>query len=296
MKLQRSKSQKSFWQILFPRHAADIRTLGVLLGTLITIFASVFLIELNGFWSTALGFILVFWGSYMCQVINHNHMHAPIFYSDLLNSFVDYALSLTRGCTSEGPFVPHVLNHHVHVGSEKDWIRPTLATRKYGFGKLFTFLFFVTKEMSTERKKPKAPKVERERVIKKRNQLALIFAFSVLGLTIAPLNFVIFCLMPWILSTLTLVSVNLFQHEGCDPTSKLQHSRNFTSALSNFLFFNNGFHTAHHLYPDLHWSKLRRVHEQQIRPQINPQLEHRSILKYVLMSLFNIDSPSLNKL
>src|SRR5262249_23362564 len=47
--------------------------------------------------------------------------------------------------------------------------------------------------------------------------------------------------------------------------------------LANWWFFNNGYHTAHHLQPDLHWSELPKFHEE-IRSRIDPSLDRRSLL------------------
>ncbi len=39
-------------------------------------------------------------------------------------------------------------------------------------------------------------------------------------------------------------------------------SHNKTNSLLNLVFFNNGYHLAHHIKPSLHWSKLPELHQQ----------------------------------
>jgi fatty acid desaturase len=40
---------------------------------------------------------------------------------------------------------------------------------------------------------------------------------------------------------------------------------------------NNGYHTAHHMFPAAHWSKLRTIHVRVIAPQLNSALNERSL-------------------
>lgn len=44
-----------------------------------------------------------------------------------------------------------------------------------------------------------------------------------------------------------IVTLNLLQHDGCDPHSPVNHSRNFVGPILNFLCFNNGARTGRRL-------------------------------------------------
>lgn len=72
----------------------------------------------------------------------------------------------------------------------------------------------------------------------------------------------------------------MLQHDGCDMNSKYNFSRNFTGSILNFFAYNNGYHTAHHLWPGLHWTSLPTVHAERIKPHIHPNLDQESILGY----------------
>src|SRR5690554_8039046 len=61
------------------------------------------------------------------------------------------------------------------------------------------------------------------------------------------------------------------QHQGLDLSSDLRAPRNTTSKLYNLISWNLGYHTAHHLHPGVHWSKLPALHDE-IRHQIPDHL------------------------
>ena len=75
-----------------------------------------------------------------------------------------------------------------------------------------------------------------------------------------------------------LGGVNLLQHDGCEPAARCRCARDFIGRLGNWLFFNNGYHTAHHLWWELHWSLLPRYHRRYVRPHQPADLEVQSLL------------------
>jgi fatty acid desaturase len=87
--------------------------------------------------------------------------------------------------------------------------------------------------------------------------------------------------LPHVLANWGIVSVNYLQHDGCDETHPVNHSRNFVGRLFNYFTFNNGFHGAHHLTPGLHWSLLPAYHATHFSPTIHPSLEQRSLFLYL---------------
>jgi len=78
-----------------------------------------------------------------------------------------------------------------------------------------------------------------------------------------------------------IISFNMLQHDGCDGTSRYNFARNFTGPLLNLLFYNNGYHTIHHMHPGLHWSELPERHRADVAPYIAPLLDQRNILGYI---------------
>jgi fatty acid desaturase len=55
----------------------------------------------------------------------------------------------------------------------------------------------------------------------------------------------------------------------------------------NWLFLNNGFHTAHHLRPAMHWSRLGEFHREHVEPNMRSELNHRSLLVSIWKQFFN---------
>jgi fatty acid desaturase len=96
-------------------------------------------------------------------------------------------------------------------------------------------------------------------------------------LLLRPVETLIYIGIPYLFGQWLIVASNHLQHVGCDPDSDYNHSRNCTGRLANWWFFNNGYHTAHHLRPNLHWCRLPEFHES-IRFQIDPRLDRRSLL------------------
>jgi hypothetical protein len=93
-----------------------------------------------------------------------------------------------------------------------------------------------------------------------------------------------FALLPQFYAKYCILSLNFLQHDGCDMSSRFNFARNFTGRLINYMCFNNGYHTIHHLYPGLHWSLLPKKHGELIAPFIAPRLEHQDILVYMWCS------------
>src|SRR5207245_9785308 len=51
---------------------------------------------------------------------------------------------------------------------------------------------------------------------------------------------------PWIFGQWAIITINLLQHQDCDPASEVDHSRHVTAPLMNRVFLNHGFNRAPH--------------------------------------------------
>ncbi len=99
----------------------------------------------------------------------------------------------------------------------------------------------------------------------------------------------LFVVLPQQVSLNTVLVFNYIQHVHADEEDDWNHSRNVTGWMMNFLYFNNGLHTVHHLKPGLHWSLAPAAHRE-IESKIDPALNEPSFLWYLLrayvLSLF----------
>lgn len=218
--------------------------------------------------------------SFSCCIINHNHIHNSIFFNKKLNLIFNVLLTLAKGHSATTIVVPHLKNHHRHHGDTKDWISPSFVRESKGMKKLLRYLFIGARNIKINRSLKNAPKLSKSQRAHIVIERVALFTWILLGLFINYKIFIFFILIPWLLSMLMLLGVNLLQHEGCEPASKFNHSRNFTGRIGNWFMFNNGFHTIHHLRPSLHWSLLAKEHREKIVGNIDPKLDCESVLMF----------------
>jgi fatty acid desaturase len=76
---------------------------------------------------------------------------------------------------------------------------------------------------------------------------------------------------PMVLALVNVARLGYEQHAGLEADDHLAASRNIESRLYNVLTFNSGYHTAHHLEPAVHWSRLPELHRR-IRAGIPEEL------------------------
>ncbi len=214
-------------------------------------------------------------------IVNHNHVHRAMFRSRRLNSLFGAVLTVAKGHTSTGVIVAHNLNHHRCHGNPGDWIRTELAAQGPGLWRLLRYTVCASLSMARGRNAHDAPRLGPGQRRQLRLERLVLAGFVVLVLALDPYKAVLFIAVPWLVAMAALVAVNLLQHDGCDPASRYNHSRNFTGRLGNWLFLNNGYHTVHHLDPGLHWSKLADEHHR-IRTMLDPRLDEPSILGFLL--------------
>ena len=75
-----------------------------------------------------------------------------------------------------------------------------------------------------------------------------------------PLKALVLFVLPMPIMYLGLLDNTYMQHSDLDTSSHFTASRNTTSRLYNLISWNLGYHTAHHLKPHVHWSRLPALH------------------------------------
>jgi beta-carotene hydroxylase len=265
---------KQIWQGKL-RHKEDRRSLIFVSVTLVLLLLPLCLAL--PFWVQSLWLVVSSLFCFNACIINHNHIHHPVFFSTTLNTLFGITLSLAKGHTSTGVILAHNDNHHKHQGDNGDWIQTELAGRGIGIVRMLRYIVLASMSMAKGRMEYAATDLPRLLLKRIRLERLALILFALSLLYYSGFKALLFVGLPWILGMTMLVGVNLLQHDGCIAQSRYQHSRNFTGALGNWFFFNNGFHTIHHIHPNLHWSQLPQTHEIEVKPHIDASLEQASI-------------------
>ncbi|MEW6496428.1 MAG: fatty acid desaturase [Cyanobacteriota bacterium] len=266
--------------ILRLQHASDWRAIAFVVITYA-------LLLLPLFWQIPVLFALI-WvplSGLFCfcvGIIAHNHMHTPIFQHQWHNQLFNVVLTPAMGHTATQIVIPHNYNHHAYHGGTQDWSRPELAGAGMGIVRLIRYWRRTLKNASGGKHREDVPPLPNHLKQSLPVEKRALLGFVVIVLAIAPLKALVFVGLPWILGILCMLGINLIQHDGCDAQSRFNHSRNFTGRLSNWFFFNNGYHTIHHLKPTLHWSLLPEAHHRLVKPDIASELDVKSILSFLL--------------
>mmetsp|Transcript_28873 Transcript_28873/g.84645 ORF Transcript_28873/g.84645 Transcript_28873/m.84645 type:complete len:370 (-) Transcript_28873:103-1212(-) len=225
----------------------------------------------------------------------HNCAHCPPFVSSTLNSWWFLVISVWNGASATAYIPGHNLGHHKYLQSRQDVIRTSKVDHSY---QLFNLLSYFPRIYPAIYKNDMAyfeaqrelgrPVYEQFRM----DTAAVLTFYAVLGV----LNFKSFfwiVLIPQVVGKDMIVTLNLLQHDGCDPEHDVNHSRNFTGPILNYFVFNNGYHAIHHMMPGKHWSQLKRLHDTKVAPVNHPSLDHPNILRYLFVT-FVLPTPRTN--
>lgn len=214
-----------------------------------------------------------------CTLINHNHRHHQIFSSSPLNEILNAIISLCIGAPSTRLHLVHHYNHHLHYPSHDDWSHFETNARGKGFVRIVTYFINATRTMTKNR--DQLVKTEHHRRAL-RNEKILLYAFSAAALWWNWKVFAFFIFPAWFLGLFLLLTSNLLNHDYCDVKDEINHSRDFLNGMENWFFCNNGYHTAHHLNPHLHWEELPRFHQENVAPRKKKEYTSGSFFIFLL--------------
>jgi fatty acid desaturase len=255
------------------RYPADARTLLLLLALNVLLVVQWLHIG-NAWYLLALTYVL----AVVALVAKHNHNHCATFRKDWHNSAFELWLSVLTGNTTSGILTAHNRLHHGHNNSEEDFVRCSLVRRRHNWQNLLAFFFVSVAEMyrhcpdDLKEWRNKRPRLYRQAIAERIATLGCILALAIVDWKAT----LMYCAGPWLFAQWVLVTINLLQHQDCDFQSEFGHSRNITGTAINWMLLNNGFHTAHHNYPALHWSLLPQAHRE-MAASIRSDLNYRSL-------------------
>ena len=221
--------------------------------------------------------------SFICAVIVHNTIHVPIFKRRWMNKLFQIILYFIYGHSTSGYVPGHNFSHHKYTQSAKDAIRTSKARFRINFFNQLFFFFIMSGDIikGEIRFARKMYRIRPEWFRQYALEMFLVFGSKLVLLFINWKCFLLFVFIPHQYAAWGIVGTNFFQHDGCDETHPYNHSRNFVGKFLNFILFNNGYHGAHHIKPNLHWSLLPAFHEEKLAPFNHPSLNKNSLTSYL---------------
>ncbi len=256
------------------RYRADVRTLALLAALNI-----LFLVQWLNLARATYLLLPTYVLAVVALVVKHNHVHSPTFRSRSWNRAFELWLSVLTAHPTSGIITSHNILHHGRNNTQDDFVRCSLVRFRHNLLNLLSFFFASVAEMY--RNKPNdldqwrktEPGLYRQAIAER----FLTYSFLLVLVLLDWRATLKYCAGPWIFAQWVLVTINLLQHQDCDFGSGFDHSRNLTGTVLNWLLLNNGYHTAHHLYPAAHWSVLPVIHRRVVAPRIHPSLNEPSL-------------------
>ena len=278
-----AKNRWGVFRLIKLRHAADRRSLAFV-ATYYALFAYQWLSAPKALALAVPLFLATCVMSFLCAVITHNTVHAPVFRERTSNRVFQVVLSLSYG-SAVSAFVPgHNLSHHRFTQTPRDVMRTSKVRHQSNLLNMLEFAprvaVAITKNDFAYSRAARGRHPAWFRQYKLEN-------FAVLAVTACLLVWdwkkgLVYWLIPHLYAAWGIISMNLLQHDGCDENHPYNHSRNFVGKFVNWWTFNNGYHGIHHHHPALHWSLLPEAHASELAPHIAPVLDQKSMLVYLL--------------
>lgn len=199
---------------------------------------------------------------------NHYQHHVNVFRVKVLNRAYEVILFLQTGTPPFLITLHHNLGHHPHyLEPEKDtlrWQRPDGSPLSLAQALWRNFAGHFTDTIAIGRRHPK--------VYRRFKVMAAVCAVLLAALLwLDPAKALIVFVGPMLLAVFNVARLGFEQHAGLSLEDHLGASRNIESRLYNLVTFNSGYHTAHHLKPGLHWSRLPELHRE-LRDRIPAEL------------------------
>lgn len=227
------------------------------------IIAALFTVDLIVFaagfaWPIVLGWAALSVPQKVCIAAwNHHHQHVPFFRSTLCNRLIEIVFGLQTGAVSMVWVLHHNIGHHDHyLDQSKDESAWRASDGRIMSSTEYTWTLAATGYICAFRNSAEHPAIRRTFLF----MTALHIALLALLVWVNPFNAVAIFIIPMVISFVMTCRHTYDHHAGCSESNEYEASNNITHRWYNVLTGNLGYHTAHHLRPGLHWSKLPAFH------------------------------------
>ncbi len=214
-----------------------------------------------------------------CGAICHNHHHVNIFTRPWANRLIETVMYLQTGTSPWSWTIHHNIGHHRdYLDQAKDPSRWQEADGSVMHRLKYDFYNAAMIYPEIWRIGPQHPIV-----FSRFKRWFVLGNLALLGfMLINPLNALIVFVLPMVMMLVVLLDNTFQQHSGLATHDHHLASRNVEHPLYNVTSWNLGYHTAHHLHPGIHWSKLPALHRRirhripavLISPKLIPDLNH----------------------
>lgn len=199
---------------------------------------------------------------------NHNHQHFNTFKQPFLNRMIEVVFGMYTGICGYAWVLHHNIGHHSnYLDQTKDESRWKNKGGQRMWRVRYSFEVFITSYY-------------RCFIVGLRKKKILGYFLAMTTLTVGimaaltyhrPIPALIILWIPCLMSLLITADSTYWHHSGLDTEDPYAASRNtINDGCFNVLTGNFGYHTAHHLRPAIHWTKLPKVHEK-IKDKIPPE-------------------------
>lgn len=192
------------------------------------------------------------------SAVNHNHHHCLTFHSRVLNRLFECVLFFQTGYSPFAWTIHHNVGHHeFYLDQNKD-----TSAWKAADGRIYSrFEYCLRNSLNIY---PEIWRVGKEHPELFRNFLkAFVVCLAILLalIIIDPIAALFVFVIPMSMMHFLTVDSTFEHHSGLDTPDKYGASYTITDRLYNLLAWNLGYHTAHHVRPGLHWSRLPQFHK-----------------------------------
>lgn len=229
----------------------------------LVIFAVLFIFDLAVFAMVSSWPLVVAWAALtvpakVCIAAwNHHHQHVPFFRSNICNRLIEIVFGLQTGAVSNVWVLHHNFGHHDnYMDQQKDESAWRASDGRVYSTNEYTWKLAVTGYYCAFKNGGAHPGIRRVFVFMTLLHVALIAALLVIN----PFNALAIFVIPMLISFVMTCRHTYDHHAGCSEEDEYAASNNITHRWYNILTGNLGYHTAHHLRPGLHWSKLPEFH------------------------------------